>query len=96
MAYERDALSECRAALGLTDGYFDDQIALLIEAARAKMVRGGVPEEKAQDDGDALVIVCITCFVKAMIGNDNPDAEKYMASFDSMVSLLKMSRTIGE
>lgn len=92
----RNILEECRAALGLTDGYFDDQIALLIEAARAKMVRGGVPEEKAQDDGDALVIVCITCFVKAMIGNDNPDAEKYMASFDSMVSLLKMSRTIGE
>ena len=92
----RNILEECRAALGLTDGYFDDQIALLIEAARATMVRGGVPEEKAQDDGDALVIVCITCFVKAMIGNDNPDAEKYMASFDSMVSLLKMSRTIGE
>lgn len=96
MAYERDALSECRAALGLTDGYFDDQIALLIEAARKAMWRGGVPEDKTNDDADPMVIVCITCFVKAMIGNDNPDAEKYMASFDSMVSLLKMSRTIGE
>lgn len=92
----RNILEECRAALGLTDGYFDDQIALLIEAARAKMVRGGVPEEKAQDDGDALVIVCIICFVKANIGNDNPDAPRYMESFESMVSQLKMSRTIGE
>lgn len=92
----RNILEECRAALGLTDGYFDDQIALLIEAARVKMIRGGVPEATANDDTNALVIVCIICFVKAMIGNDNPDAEKYMASFDSMVSLLKMSRTIGE
>lgn len=92
----RNILEECRAALGLTDGYFDDQIALLIEAARKAMWRGGVGEDKANDDSDPMVIVCITCFVKAMIGNDNPDAEKYMASFDSMVSLLKMSRTIGE
>lgn len=89
-------LDECRAALGLTDAYFDEQIKLLISAARAKMVRGGVPDDKAADDSDALVIVCITCFVKAMIGNDNPDAGRYMESFESMVSQLKMSRTLGE
>lgn len=89
-------LDECRAALGLTDSYFDDQITLLIAAARAKMARGGVPETKANDEDDALVTVCITCFVKAMIGNDNPDAERYLAAFEAIVSQLKMSRTLGE
>ena len=92
----RNVLNECRAELGVTDAYFDDQIELLIAAARAKMVRGGVPKSKANDDDDALVVVCIICYVKAMIGNDNPDAERYLESFEAIVSQLKMSRTLGE
>lgn len=96
MANSRDPLTECRAALGITDTYFDSQIELAIEAARIKMQLGGVSAAKAADDGDALVLVAIIAFVKGTIGNDNPDAERYLESFESIVSQLKMTNAYSE
>ena len=87
MAY--DVLAECRAALGITDTYYDGQISLEIAAARIKMQLGGVSEAKANDDSDPMVVVAIISYVKGMIGNDNPDAERYLESFESMVTQMK-------
>ena len=89
MAFELDALAECRAALGITDTYFDGQINLAIAAARIKMQLGGVSEAKANDDTDPLVMVAIIAYVKGTVGNDNPDAERYLNSFESMVTQMK-------
>lgn len=91
MADPRDALVECRAALGVTDTYFDGQISLAIEAARIKMRLGGVSATKAADDADPLVMVAIIAYVKGTVGNDNPDAERYLESFESMVTQMKMT-----
>lgn len=91
MTYERDALSECRAALGVTDTYFDGQITLAIAAARVKMQLGGVSATKAEDDSDPLVMVAIIAYVKGTVGNDNPDAERYLESFESMVTQMKLT-----
>lgn len=87
MAY--DVLAECRAALGVTDTYYDGQISLEIAAARIKMQLGGVSESKANDDSDPMIVVAIISYVKGMIGNDNPDAERYLSSFESMVTQMK-------
>ena len=89
MAY--DALTECRAALGVTDTYFNSQIELAIAAARVKMRLGGVSEAKSNDDSDPLVLVAIIAYVKSTVGNDNPDAERYMESFESMVTQMKLT-----
>lgn len=89
MAY--DALTECRAALGVTDDYFDGQIALNIAAARVKMQLGGVSVAKSNDDSDPLVMVAIIAYVKATTGNDNPDAERYLETFESMVTQMKLT-----
>ena len=89
MAFELDALAECRAALGVTDSYFDGQINLAISAARIKMQLGGVSESKANDDSDPLVMVAIIAYVKGTVGNDNPDAKRYLDCFESMVCQMK-------
>ena len=89
-------LDACRAALGVTDTYFDDEISLNIAAARLKMRNGGVLESKAYDDSDELVRVAIIAFVKGMVGNDNPDAERYLESFESIVCQMKLTREYGE
>lgn len=86
-----DSLVEkCRAAMGVTDGYFDDQIDLAIQAARLKMQLGGVSETKASDTADSLVTVAIIAYVKGTVGNDNPDAERYMETFESYVTQMKL------
>ena len=91
MAQEMSVLSECRAALGITDHYFDSQIKLAISAARIKMRLGGVSESKSNDDSDPLIVVAIIAYVKGTIGNDNPDAERYLESFESMVTQMKLT-----
>lgn len=89
-------LDACRAALGVTDTYFDDEISLNIAAARIKMRNGGVLASKANDDSDELVRVAIIAFVKGMVGNDNPDAERYLESFESIVCQMKLTSEYGE
>ena len=91
MTYELNALSECRAALGVTDDYFDSQIRLAIAAARVKMQLGGVSVTKSNDSSDPLVMVAIIAYVKGTVGNDNPDAERYLESFESMVTQMKLT-----
>lgn len=90
-AYSYNVLSECRAAIGVTDDYFDGQIGLAIAAARVKMRLGGVSETKANDETDPLVTVAIIAYVKGTVGNDNPDAERYLESFESMVTQMKLT-----
>lgn len=89
MAFGYDVLAECRAALGVTDTYYDGQISLEIAAARVKMQLGGVSIAKSNDDTDPLVIVAIIAYVKGTVGNDNPDAERYLETFESMVTQMK-------
>ena len=94
MAY--DVLTECRAALGVTDDYFDNQISLNIAAARRKMCIGGVSEAKSNDDEDPLVLVAIITYVKAVTGNDNPYAERFLESFESLVTQMKLTDCYGK
>ena len=84
-------LEAARAALGVTDTYFDMEIELAIAAAQIKMQLGGVSQSAAEDTDDALVRVAIIAFVKGTVGNDNPDAERYLESFESMVTQMKLT-----
>ena len=92
MYEELTVLEAARAALGVTDTYYDMDIELAIEAAKIKMQLAGVSEACATDTGDPLVRVAIIAFVKGTVGNDNPDAERYLESFESMVTQMKLTR----
>lgn len=81
-------LDACRAALRIPAfcNDFDEEIADVIEAARAELVAGGVIPEKANDDSDGRIRLAIKVYVKANFGMDNPDAERFMKSFDTMLT----------
>lgn len=81
-------LDACRAALRIPAfcNDFDEEIADVIDAARAELVAGGVSEAKANDDSDGRVRLAIKVYVKANFGMDNPDAERFMKSFDAMLT----------
>lgn len=91
-----DMLARARSALrlgGCTD--FDQEISDLIDAARAKMRAGGVSLAASEDDDMPLTRTAIIAYVKGGFGLDNPDAERYMESFESMVSQLKCTSEYG-
>lgn len=81
-------LDACRAALRIPVfvNDYDEEISDVIEAARAELVAGGVSEDKAHDDSDGRVRLAIKVYVKANFGMDNPDAEKFMRSFETMLT----------
>lgn len=81
-------LDACRAALRIPAfcNDFDEEIADVIEAARTELVAGGVLPEKANDDSDGRIRLAIKVYVKANFGMDNPDAERFMKSFDTMLT----------
>lgn len=81
-------LDACRAALRIPAfcNDFDEEIADVIDAARAELVAGGVSDAKAHDDEDGRVRLAIKVYVKANFGMDNPDAEKFMRSFEIMLT----------
>lgn len=89
-------LDACRHALrfaSCTD--HDDEIADLIGAAREKMRAGGISEAAAKDDSDPLVRVAVKAYVKANFGLDNPDSEKYAATFEGLVTQMKCTEKYG-
>lgn len=81
-------LDACRAALRIPAfvNDYDEEITDVIEAARAELLAGGVSEAKANDDSDGRVRLAIKVYVKANFGMDNPDAERFMKSFDAMLT----------
>ena len=81
-------LDACRAALRIPAfcNDYNEEISDVIEAARAELVAGGVSDAKAHDDEDGRVRLAIKVYVKANFGMDNPDAERFMKSFETMLT----------
>ncbi len=88
MADKTGILDACRAALRIPEFCvdYDEEIADAIDAARAELVAGGVSPAKAADDADGRVRLAIKVYVKANFGLDNPDADRFMKSFDCMLT----------
>ena len=61
-----DLLDACRAALRIPAfcNDFDEEIADMIDAARAELVAGGVLPAKAADDDDGRIRLAIKVYVK--------------------------------
>lgn len=97
MTEKEQMLDACRDALRIpadvTD--YDDEIADLIDAARAAMRAGGVSVDKSQDDSDGTVRLAIKVFCKANFGMDNPDADRYMHTFEELVTLMHGTSAYG-
>lgn len=70
---------------------FDGEIKDLIRAARKELTEIGILPAKACDETDPLIRRACIIYVKAEFGLDNPDAERYRASFDTLKKHLSYS-----
>ena len=69
---------------------YDSDIRMYIEDCRADMAASGVPEEIAKSDSHAGVLTAVTLDVKAYIGNDRTDTEKYLELYRNKVFRLSL------
>ena len=87
-----ELLNAARLAVRRTrPSVLDEEIKELISAARKELTEIGVLPSKAYDDNDPLTRRACIVYVKAEFGLDNPDAERYRASFDSLKNHLSLS-----
>lgn len=85
-------LADAKLALRITSTAYDDEITDLIAAAKDDLLISGVAAAVLDAaDPDPLVKRAILVYCKAQFGMDNPDAERYMASFHSLVTHLALS-----
>lgn len=82
---------ELRQYLRITSDSFDGEITDLINAAMADLLDDGILPEKVNDSSDALIKRAVVSYVKAEFGNDNPDAEKHRANYQSLKTHLMLS-----
>lgn len=69
---------------------YDSEIETYIEDCRADMVASGVPKEIAESDSHAGALTAVTMYVKAYIGNDRTDTEKYLELYRNRVFRLSL------
>ena len=87
-----ELLNAARLAVRRTrPSVLDGEIKELISAARKELTEIGVLPSKAYDDNDPLTRRACIVYVKAEFGLDNPDAERYRASFDSLKKHMSLS-----
>lgn len=85
-------IDDVKSALRISNNSFDGELTILISAAASDLILAGVTSAKANSLTDPLIQRAVIVYCKANFGLDNPDAEKYQKSFDS----LKMHLTLTD
>jgi hypothetical protein len=86
-----------RAALRVTSTAFDAEIDTLIDSAKDDLLLSGIAAAVLDAaDPDPLIKRAIILYCKAEFGLDNPDSEKYMASYRSLETHLALSTEYQE
>ena len=79
-------VEDVKAALRITtsDPYITEEINDLISSARADLLQAGVNSLRVNDDTDPLIKRAIIFYSKAYFGLNDPNAERFQESYDSM------------
>lgn len=83
-------LNEVKLALRITDNDFDNELIPLIESAKSDLELSGVALASIIDT-DYLIKRAIINYCKAEFGYDNPDSDKFKASYESLKTHLSIS-----
>lgn len=75
---------EVKLALRITGDDFDSEVAILVESAVEDMKRVGISEYYIED-ANPLVKLAIVTYAKARFGFDNPEADRFDASYRQLV-----------
>lgn len=82
-------LDDMKLAARIRTDAYDDELEMLIDAAKADMLRCGVRPElvnpASSEEINPLVRMAIACYVKAGFGYDNSEAPRFMSSYRSTV-----------
>lgn len=83
-------LDDVKLALRLTGDDFDNEITPLIEACKSDLELSGVAHSSIIET-DYLIKRAIIVYCKAEFGYDNPDSDKFKASYESLKTHLSIS-----
>lgn len=68
---------------------YDQEIKDYIEDGKSDMIASGVPGYLIERE-DERIVTAITCYVKAYLGNDRSDTEKYLKLYREKVFRLTL------
>lgn len=74
---------------GIAVNVYDDDIQSYIDDCKADMIASGVPEGLFAEE-NAQIITAVTLYVKAYIGNDREDTDKYLDLYRKKVFRLTL------
>lgn len=78
---------------GISVSVYDEEIKAYIADCREEMIASGVPETLFPEDTsspDNQVLTAVTLYVKAYLGNDRSDTEKYLDLYRKKVFRLTL------
>lgn len=81
-----------RCGIAKAVAVFDSDINLYIEDCKADMAASGV-DQSIIDEENAQVLTAVTLYVKAYLGNDRTDTEKYLDLYRKKVFRLTLLST---
>lgn len=76
----------------MTSEHFDKEIEGLIRSAKLDMGLSGIDTSS----GDPLIEQAVITYSKAHFGYDNPEAERFIDSYEQMKRLLSLSSDYNE
>lgn len=69
---------------------YDNDILAYIEDCRADMIASGVSKKLTKSEKNAGVLTAVTLYVKAYLGDDRTDTEKYLKLYWNKVFRLSL------
>ena len=89
-----DLRESIKVALRVTSDAYDPEIDALIAAAKADLMRVGVPREMLYDaTADPLCASAIILFCKSRFGYDNDDAERFESAYRQVLKDIRNAPT---
>lgn len=80
-------LKQIKIALRINNDAYDDELQVLIEACKKDLELSGIASSNINET-DPIINQAITYYCKSNFGFDNPDAERFKISYESLKSFL--------
>ncbi len=87
-------LNKVKLALRIGNNAYDAEITDLINACKKELELAGIASSNIKDT-DEMIIQTVISYCKAYFGFDNPDAERYIRSYESLKSFLCLNYDVS-
>lgn len=87
MAVSQETITAVKGTIRITTTIMDEEISDIIGACKMDLAMSGIANVL---ETDPLIKRAIIIYSKASFGMDNPDSEKYMASYQSLKKHLSL------